>query len=108
MEGNKMMIMAVARGKLSNTSYMSPQVFYIKNVVFCALAGVAQWIECQPANQKVADLIPSQGTCLDCRPGPQWGARERQPHIDVSLPLSPFLPFSKNKFKNIFKKECCI
>ena len=27
-----------------------------------ALAGVAQWTECQPANQKVASSIPSQGT----------------------------------------------
>ena len=29
-----------------------------------ALAGVAQWTECQPANQRVASSIPSQGTCL--------------------------------------------
>ena len=29
-----------------------------------ALAGVAQWIECQPVNQRVASSIPSQGTCL--------------------------------------------
>ena len=29
-----------------------------------ALAGVAQWIECQPANQRVPSSIPSQGTCL--------------------------------------------
>ena len=36
-----------------------------------ALAGVAQWIEYQPANQMVAGSIPSQGTCLGCRPGPQ-------------------------------------
>ena len=36
-----------------------------------ALADVAQWIECQPANQRVAGSIPSQGTCLGCRPGPQ-------------------------------------
>ena len=36
-----------------------------------ALAGVAQWTELQPANQRVASLIPSQGTCLGCRPGPQ-------------------------------------
>ena len=34
------------------------------------LADVAQWIECWPVNQKVASSIPSQGTCLDCRPGP--------------------------------------
>ena len=26
-----------------------------------ALAGVAQWIECQPANQGVASLFPSLG-----------------------------------------------
>ena len=36
-----------------------------------ALAGVAQWIECLPANQRVTSSIPSQGTCLGCRPGPQ-------------------------------------
>ena len=36
-----------------------------------ALAGVAQWIECGPANQRVAGSIPSQGTCLGCGPGPQ-------------------------------------
>ena len=36
-----------------------------------ALAGVAQWIEQQPVNQRVAGLIPSQGTRLDCRPGRQ-------------------------------------
>ena len=52
-----------------------------------APAGVVQWIECQPANQKVTGWIPSQGTCLRCGPGPQEGAHERQPHIDVSLLL---------------------
>ena len=50
-----------------------------------ALAGVAQWIECGPVNQKVAGSLPDQGTGLGCRPGPQWGTHERQPHIDVSL-----------------------
>ena len=39
--------------------------------VNAALAGVAQWIECQPANQRVAGWIPHQGTCLGCTPGPQ-------------------------------------
>ena len=28
------------------------------------LAGAAQWTECQPANQRVTGLIPSQGTYL--------------------------------------------
>ena len=55
-----------------------------------ALAGVAQWIERQPANQRVTGWIPSQGTCLGCRPGSWQGAHEKQPHIDVSLLL--FLP----------------
>ena len=52
-----------------------------------ALAGVAQWIECQPADQRVAGSIPSQDTCLGCGSGPQSGVCERQPHSDVSLPL---------------------
>ena len=61
-----------------------------------ALAGVAQWIECRTMNQRVTGLIPSQGTCLGSRQGPQLGAFKRQP-INVSLPLF-VLPFpSKNK-----------
>ena len=55
-----------------------------------ALVGVAQWVECGRLNRKITGSIPSQGTCLGCRPGPQLGAHERQPHIDVSLPL--FVP----------------
>ena len=62
-----------------------------------ALAGVAPWIEHWPANQRVASLIPSQGTGLVCGPGPQLGACERQPHTDVSLPFSHPFPLSKNK-----------
>ena len=36
-----------------------------------ALAGVAQWIESWPVNQRVTGSIPSQGTCLGCWPGLQ-------------------------------------
>ena len=36
-----------------------------------APAGVSQWIERRPVNQRVTVLIPSQGTCLGCGPGPQ-------------------------------------
>ena len=46
-------------------------------------------------------LIPGRGTCLGCGPGPQWvpsGARESQPHIDVSLPLF-LLSLKINKIK---------
>ena len=73
-----------------------------------ALAGAAQWIEHQPANQNITGLIPSQGTCLGCGPGAQQGARERHPHIDVSLPLflPPFPSLKINKiFKNILKRQ---
>ena len=38
--------------------------------LFLALAGVVQWIEHWPVNQRVAGLILSQGTCLGCGPGP--------------------------------------
>ena len=38
-----------------------------------ALASVTQWIEHGPVNQRVTGSIPSQGTCLSCAPGPQWG-----------------------------------
>ena len=46
-----------------------------------ALAGVAQWIECQPVKLRVAGSIARQGTCLGYRPGP-WlgGTREATTH----------------------------
>ena len=53
-------------------------------------------------NQRVAGSIPSQGICLGCEPGPQQGACERQPHIDVSLSLSLALSLKINK---VFKKK---
>ena len=65
---------------------------------------MAQWIELQPVNRKVTGLIPGQGTCLVCSPGPHVGVCERQ-LIDVSLPvfLPPFLSLKINKIK-ILKK----
>ena len=53
-----------------------------------ALAGVAQWSECWPVSQRLTSSIPSQGTCLGSGPGPQQGLHKRQPHTDVSIPLS--------------------
>ena len=66
------------------------------------LAGVAQWIECQPANQRVTSSIPSQGTCLGCRAGSQWGL-VRGNHTLMFLSLSPSLPLSLKI--NLFKKH---
>ena len=76
---------------------------------YWALPDVAQWTEYQPANQRAAGLIPSQGTCLDCGPGPQQGVRERQPHVDVYLLvlLPPFLSLKINKIFFFFKNFYC-
>ena len=55
-----------------------------------ALAGMAQWIECPPVNQRVVGSIPSQGTCLGCGPSPQLGGTwEATTHgcFSPSLPL---------------------
>ena len=42
--------------------------FTLEKYTVQALAGVAQQIERQTVNQRVAGSIPSQGTCLGCRP----------------------------------------
>ena len=76
-------------------------------------SGLAQWIEYWPVNRKVAGLIPRQGTCLGCRPGPQLGVCKRQPvSLSQSLPLflPPFLSQKKKKKRKknkntIFKKK---
>ena len=76
---------------------------------------MAQWIECQPVNQRVTGSIPRQDICLGCGPGPQSGACRRQPHTDVSLPLflPPSLPLSlkininkQNKIKDFLLPPC--
>ena len=64
----------------------------------------AQWIEHQPVNHRVSSLIPSQGTCLGFGLGPWWGVHERQPHIDVSLCLSPSFPHLERD--KIFIENC--
>ena len=65
-----------------------------KNKIKIALAGVAQWTECQAKNQRVTCSIPREGTYLGCGPGPQLGACNLS-HTDVSLPffLPPFPSF---------------
>ena len=57
----------------------------------------------------VAGLIPSQGTCLGFRPGPQWGVCVRGNHTLMSLfPLSPSLPLSLKTKTNKQKNPCCV
>ena len=67
-------------------THVSYFIMKIKILNF-ALAGVAQWIERWPENQRVTHSIPSQVTCLGCGPDSWWGPRASQPHTDVSLPL---------------------
>ena len=52
------------------TFYPLGSLYFFKNKTI-NLTGVAQWIECGLTNQRDASSIPSQGTCLGCRPGPQ-------------------------------------
>ena len=41
-----------------------PQIQVSQEIETAALAGVVQWIECSPANQRVAGSIPSPGTWM--------------------------------------------
>ena len=53
-----------------------PSLPHFKKPSKGSLAGVAQWIECQPVNQRVTGLIPSQGTCLGWARSPVQGMQE--------------------------------
>ena len=55
---------------------------------------MAQWIECQPANQKVAGSVPHWGTCLGCR------------FCATDQCFSPSLPLSKINI--VQKREKCL
>ena len=70
----------------------SLSIWNYKLEVYFALAGMAQLVGHQPANQQVTGSIPRQGTCQGCGPDPQLGACERQ-LIDVSLAHLCFSPF---------------
>ena len=63
-----------------------------------ALASVAQWTEHRLVNKKVASSIPSQCTCLGCRPDPQERAH-RGNHTLMFLALTFSLTFPLSKYK---------
>ena len=70
--------------------------------VLSSLAGVAQWIECLPANQKVTSSIPNLGHMPGLRARSQvGGTQEVSTHWCFSPSLSPSLLLSKNK-QNLF------
>ena len=74
-----------------------------------ALAGGTQWIDRGPVSQRVTGSIPSQGTRLGYRTGPQWGVCKSQPHVVVAFLLFPSLllclKIDKIFFKKIFIKR---
>ena len=68
--------------------------FVIKG--FVALAGVAQWIECQPENQRVTSWIPSVGHVPELQArSAAGGGREATTH-GYFFPSLFSLPLSKN------------
>ena len=77
---------------------------FLQKIMLKALAGVGQWIEHRPVNQRVACSIPVRAHAWVEGPVPSSGGCERQPDIDVFLPLSPSLPFSL-KINKILKKN---
>ena len=76
-------------------------VFHFLDISFkkwtpIALAAVPQWIECRPANQRVAGLISSLGHMPGFQARSQVvGAWEAATHWCFFPPLSPSLPLSK-------------
>ena len=73
----------------------------LKKYNMMALAGMAQWIEHRPANQRVAGSIPSGGTLWVVGQVPSRG-HVRGNHTLMFLSLSPSLPLSLET--NLLKK----
>ena len=73
------------------------------------LAGRFQWIEHQPANQRVTSSIPSERTCLGCGPGQvlrRGHARGTHTLMFLSFSFSLSFPLSKmNKYNIFLRKE---
>ena len=76
-----------------------------------ALAGVAQWIECWTANQRVSSSIPIRAHARVAGQVPSEGARARGNCTLVFLSLSFSLPSclrDKNNLLKKKKKETCL
>ena len=101
-------ILGTSPYQIHDLQLFSPiQIFTLKKKIFLlALAGVAQWIECWPANQRVAGLIPVGAHAWVAGQVPSRGCA-RGNHTLMYLPLSFSLPshLSKNKINKIFFKK---
>ena len=78
--------------------------FILKNKLFVALAAVAQWVGHQPAYQRVASSIPSQGTCLGCGPGSLLCVRKRL-SVNVCFTHPMFLSLSSSLPSHLSKNK---
>ena len=86
--------------------------YNVKRYGKIALAGWLSWLECRSVHQKVAGLIPAQGTYLGCRFVPQLGHMKGNwsmflSHIDVCLsvfPPAPNLPLSLNINEHVLRQ----
>ena len=67
------------------------------------LAGVAQWLEPWPVNQKVTNLIPSQRTFLGCGSGSLAGGMQEATDQCMSCTLT-FLSLSFSLPSSLSKK----
>ena len=75
---------------------------YKRQKVGHALAGVAQWIECWPANQRPLIQFPLKAHAWVAGQAPSWGCARGNGlmyllHIDVSLPPSSSFPLFLKK-----------
>ena len=75
--------------------FTDDMVVHVENDKESALAGVAQWIECQPVNQRVTGSIPSLGHMPGLQARSTVEGVRKATHIDVSLP--PFSSLKINK-----------
>ena len=66
---------------------------------------MAQWIECQPVNQRATGSIPSQGTCLGHEGQVPRGGPVRGNHTLMFVSLSSSLPLSLKINKYFFIKR---
>ena len=78
---------------LQHTTTTQNALVYGNDVTDGTLAGVAQWTECWPANQRVVASIPALIPGLGAR-SPVGGTREATTHGCFSPSLSPCLPLS--------------
>ena len=83
---SKIKIKPFLKTKICNRSHTRVKTrAFLESIIVYAPAGVTQWIECWPGNQRVAGSIPIQGKCQV----PSWGrVRGKQTLMFLSFSFS--------------------